>query len=313
MGVPRSLSDGIGGLKALVATRKRKDILTAVLFIAPAVIVLVRIFLYPIYESLVWSFQHYHLMDGSPRRFIGLENYRQILTSSNFLTSLFNSVYFTVITVIPELIIGFFSALLLNEVFPGRTFFRTIIIIPWATLTLVNGLLWDWIYQPGFGALSVILRHLGLLGQNQQPVWLIDAWHVVNFAAIADVWKMTPFITLILLAGLQTIPSELYEAAVIDGAGFWRKIRSVTIPQLVPSIIIAVILRVIGAFRVYDILTVFTGDPTTSVTYLTFSNAFRYFYLGKASSMAWVTTIVMLFFIVAYIRTLKRRLDEGVS
>jgi ABC-type sugar transport system permease subunit len=300
-------------LKLLVAARKRKDILTAVLFIAPSILVLAWIFVYPIYESLLWSFQHYHLLDGSPRRFIGLENYRQILTSSNFLSSIFHSVYFTAITVIPELIVGFFSALLLNEVFPGRAFFRTIIIIPWATLTLVNGLLWDWIYQPGFGALSVILHHLGLLAPNQQPVWLIDAWHVVNFAAIADVWKMTPFITLILLAGLQTIPTELYEAAVIDGAGFWRKIRSVTVPQLVPSIIIAVILRVMGAFRVYDILTVFTGDPTTSVTYLTFTNAFRYFHLGKASSMAWVTTIVMLFFIVAYIRVLKRRMDEGVS
>ncbi|MCL6625258.1 carbohydrate ABC transporter permease [Alicyclobacillus shizuokensis] len=298
-------------MKKFYITQRHKDVGFALLLILPTVLVLLRIFVYPIYQSAVWSFFHYNLMDGSPVQFIGWQNYKDVLTSVAFWLATQRTVYFTVLTVLFELVLGFFSALLLNQHFRGRTFFRAIIIIPWALLTLVNGLLWDWIYQPGFGLFTVLLHGLHILSPQQNPVWLANSSSIMNFVSVADIWKMTPFMTLILLAGMQAIPEELYEAVAIDGAGFWNKLIHVTIPQLMPSILVAIVLRIMGAFRVYDILTVFTGDPQTSITYLTFNYAFRYFYLGKASAMAWISTIFILILIVIYIRVLKKNLDQA--
>jgi ABC-type sugar transport system permease subunit len=214
--------------------------------------------------------------------------------------------YFTVISTFLELLFGFFSALLLNKIFRGQRFFRVIILLPWAMLTLVNGLLWKWIYQPGYGAMNVVLEKLHILAPGENLLWLSHSQGIINSVIVADVWKMTPYMTLLLLAGMQTIQPTLYESAMMDGAGFWKKIWYITLPQLKPMLIIAVVIRVIGAFRVYDILTVFTGDPTTSVSYLTFNYAFRYFYLGKASAMAWISTLFILVVIVFYIRALKK-------
>lgn len=286
--------------------QRRRDVLMAVLFILPSLYIVAKSFLFPMFQSAIWSVYHYNLMDGSNTAYIGSKNYQNILQSTDFWMAMNRTVYFSVISVICELIIGFACALLLNQMFKGRTFFRAIIIIPWSLLTLVNGLLWKWIYQPGYGALNVILHYLHILGPTDNPVWLAKAQGVVNFAIIADVWKMTPFMTLLILAGLQSIPSSLYEAIMIDGAGFWNKIWHITIPQIMPAILVAIVLRVIDAFRVYDILTVFTGDPTTSVSYLNFNYSFRYFYLGKASALAWIITIIILILILIYIRLLKK-------
>jgi ABC-type sugar transport system permease subunit len=286
--------------------RGRKDLLLAVLLLLPTVYILAKTFIYPIVQSLVWSFYKYNLMDGSDIVFVGLRNYSQIFALHEFWVSMRNTAFFTVFTVGMELLLGFFSALLLNQTFRGRLFFRAIIIVPWAMLTLVNGLMWNWIYQPGYGALTVVLHRLHLLPPGDNPVWLSSSGGIMFFTSIADIWKMTPYMTLLLLAGLQSLPASLYEAAVIDGAGFWIKIRHITVPQLLPAILAAIVLRILGAFRVYDILTVFTGDPTTSVSYLTYNYAFRYFYLGRASAMAWISTVFIFMLIVIYIRMLKK-------
>ncbi|MFD0679668.1 MULTISPECIES: carbohydrate ABC transporter permease [unclassified Paenibacillus] len=297
---------GVKG-KATFLNNDRKNIIMALLFILPTAYLLVKTFLFPVYQSLVWSFFHYNLMDGSTTRAVGFENYSEILSSTEFWLAMNRTLIFTVVSVALELVLGLASAMLLNQNFKGRAFFRAIIIIPWALLTLVNGLTWEWIFQPGYGGLTVILHQLHLLAPDVNPVWLADSNHLIYFVIIADVWKMTPFMTIILLAGLQTISSDLYEASMIDGAGFWKKISYITIPQLIPSMMMAVILRTMGAFKVYDVLTVFTGDATTSISYLTFNNAFRYFFLGKASAMAWLTTIVILILAIIYIGLLNKR------
>jgi ABC-type sugar transport system permease subunit len=296
-----------GAVSSLRLSRRgRKDLLLAFLLLLPTIYILLKTFVSPIIESLVWSFYKYNLMDGSDVIWVGFRNYKQIFGLNEFWVSMENTAYFTVFTVGAELVFGFFSALLLNQMFGGRLFFRGIIIIPWAMLTLVNGLMWNWIYQPGYGGLTVVLHKLGLLSANSNPIWLTNSFKIMTFASIADIWKMTPYLTLLLLAGLQSLPSSLYEAAVMDGAGFWKKIWHITLPQLKPAIIVAVVLRIIGAFRVYDILTVFSGDPTTSVSFLTYNYAFRYFYLGRASAMAWISTLFILALILVYIRMLKR-------
>lgn len=288
----------------------RHDALLAYVLLVPTLYILFRIFVVPIFQSSVWSLYKYNLMDGSEPRPVGFGNYADIFRLQDFWTSMGNTVYFTVFSVAAELAIGFFAALLLNHAFKGRLLFRGMIMIPWAMLTLVSGLLWNWIYQPGYGALTVVLHNLHLLPDSSNPLWLSSSTKVVTFSAIADIWKMTPFMTLLLLAGLQNIPHSLYEAAVIDGAGFWKKLRHITVPQLLPTAIVAVILRIIGAYRVYDILTVFTGDAKTSTSYLTYNYAFRYFYLGKASAMAWVSTLLILILVVVYMVLLKRNQDS---
>ncbi len=286
--------------------RRSKELLLAFILLVPTFYLLFKTFIFPIFQSLMWSFFHYHLLDSSAVTFVGLQNYSNILHDHDFWISMYYTAYFTVFSTALELVFGLFSALLLNQMFRGRIFFRVIIIIPWAILTLVNGLLWKWIYQPGYGALNIILHKVHILSAGQNPLWLAGGQDIINSVIIADVWKMTPYMTLLLLAGLQTIPTNLYEAAVIDGAGFWKKLFHITIPQLKPMLIIALVLRFIAAFRVYDILTVFTGDPTTSISYLTFNYAFRYFYLGKASAMAWISTLFVLVLIIFYIRMLKK-------
>lgn len=286
--------------------RGRKDFLFAIILLLPTIYILLKTFIFPIAQSLVWSFYKYNLMDGSAIEFVGTRNYSQIFQLNDFWVSMGNTTYFTVFTVVMELLLGFFSALLLNQMFRGQLFFRGIIIIPWAMLTLVNGLMWNWIYQPGYGSLTVLLHDLHLLSANSNPIWLTNSSRIITFASIADIWKMTPYMTLLLLAGLQSIPASLYEASVIDGAGFWKKIWHITIPQLLPAIIVAIVLRILGAFRVYDILTVFSGDPKTSVSFLTYNYAFRYFYLGRASAMAWISTLFILILIIIYIRLLKK-------
>ncbi|WAH36057.1 carbohydrate ABC transporter permease [Alicyclobacillus dauci] len=295
---------------AKLSKRQKGDMWFAILLLVPTILVLVRIFIWPIYQSLVWSFYHYNLLDGSAARFIGLKNYVYTLTDPQFWMSTWRAIYFTVFTCSIELVLGLFSALLLNQVFRGRTIFRAMIIIPWASLTLVNGLLWNWILQPQNGALQVVMHALHLLPQHANPNWLASTDGSVIWAGVADIWKMTPFMTLLLLAGLQSISGELYEASMMDGAGFWRKVWSITIPQLTPAIIVALVLRIMGTFRVYDILTVFTGDPSSSVTYLTMNYGFRYFYMGKASAMAWTSTLFILALIIVYIRMMKKNMDE---
>ncbi|GGA13964.1 ABC transporter permease [Paenibacillus marchantiophytorum] len=287
----------------------QKNVLLALLFILPTAYLLMKTFIYPVYQTIVWSFYHYDLMDGSASYYVGFKNYLDVLQSSDFQLAMNRTLIFTLLSVILELIFGFVSALLLNQNFKGRSFFRAVIIIPWALLTLVNGLTWEWILQPGYGGLTVILHQLHLLAPDVNPVWLADSNHLIYFVVIADVWKMTPFITIILLAGLQSISSDLYEASMLDGAGFWSKIRYITVPQLIPSIMMALVLRTMGAFKVYDVLTVFTGDATTSISYLTFNNAFRYFFLGKASAMAWMTAVVILILAIIYIRLLNKKED----
>ncbi|WP_274650993.1 carbohydrate ABC transporter permease [Paenibacillus humicola] len=299
------------GLAHRLTPRGRKDFIFAIVLLLPTLYILMKTFVLPILQSLLWSFYKYNLMDNSAVEFVGLRNYTQIFQLGDFWTSMGNTAYFTVFTVAAELIFGFFSALLLNQTFRGQLFFRGMIIIPWAMLTLVNGLMWNWIYQPGYGAFTVMLHDLHLLGANDNPVWMSSSFKIMTFASIADIWKMTPYMTLLLLAGLQAVPNSLYEAAVIDGAGFWKKIRYITIPQLMPAIVVAVVLRIIGAFRVYDILTVFSTDPKTSVSYLTFNYAFRYFYLGRASAMAWISTLFILAMIIVYIRMLKKNAENA--
>jgi ABC-type sugar transport system permease subunit len=277
------------------------------LFILPALVAIGAVFVYPMVSSFYLSLHDIDLT--KPWRgeiFVGLKNYRSILANSAFWDSVWRTAYFSVVSVGLELLIGFISALLLNEVFAGRSTVRSFLLIPWALLTMTNGLMWMWIFNPHYGMFNAILTKLGLI--DSYRVWLADPFWAMHAVILADVWKMAPFMTLLILAGLQPISEDVYDAAEVDGASTWTKIRYIVGPLLRPALLVAVVLRTMGAFKVFDIIYIMTSggpaDSTKVLTFYTYEQAFRYYRIGMGSAVSWLITLVLLILIVVYIKLL---------
>jgi len=210
-------------------------------------------------------------------------------------------------------VLGLLFAVLLNEQFRGNLPARLAMILPWALLTVSNGVLWAWILNPTYGIFNATLVQLGVLQAPKS--WLSDTFWTMNMIIVADVWKTVPNMTLLLLAGLQPIPAELYEAAEIDGATRWQKFTGITLPLLRPVILVAVALRTIGAFKVFDIIYVLTGnggpaDSTKVISFYNYDQAFHYLFFGYGAAISWLITAFMLVLIVIYTRLLRIESDS---
>jgi multiple sugar transport system permease protein len=181
-------------------------------------------------------------------------------------------------------------------------------ILPWALLTVTNGVLWAWILNPTYGVFNALLVGLGILDTPKS--WLSDTFWTMNMIILADAWKTVPNMTLLLLAGMQPISDDLYEAAGVDGATRWQKFTGITLPLLRPVILVAVALRTIGAFKVFDIIYVLTGNggpanSTKVISFYAYDQAFHYLFFGYGASIAWLITAFMLILIVIYMRLLR--------
>lgn len=278
-----------------------------IIFILPALIAIGAVFVYPMLNSLYLSLHNINLTrPWQGNIFVGLKNYTDTLSNPVFWDSVGRTAYFTIVSVGLEMLIGFAAALLLNETFVGRSTVRSFLLIPWALLTMTNGLMWMWIFNPHYGMFNAMLTKLGLL--DSYRVWLADPFWAMNAVILADVWKMAPFMTLLILAGLQPISSDMYDAAEVDGAGTWTKIRYIIFPLLKPALLVALVLRTMGAFKVFDIIYVMTSggpaDSTKVLTFYTYEEAFRYYRVGMGSAVSWLITIVLLVLIVVYIKLL---------
>jgi len=291
--------------------REMKEANLAFLFIAPTLLIVGLVFVWPVLYSLWLSFNRYNLSVSPNPLFVWLHNYTLIFTDplyrSDVLGSTGTTVLFTVISVPVELVLGLAFALLFNEEFRGRTLFRSVMIVPYAMLTISNGLVWNYILDPTYGTLNVILQRWGLIGGYHN--WLGSPAGALGWVIVADVWKTTPFITIILLASLQTFPGNVYRAAEVDGAGTLARFWRVTLPLLRPAILVALVLRTLGAFRIYDIIYVLTsGGPanaTNVLSYYVYQQAFVDFHIGYASAVAYLTTIAMILIIVVYLWALR--------
>ena len=200
-------------------------------FTAPAVIVLLVVLAYPIVASLVLSFLRVRFGgQGLSFEFNGVANYSDLFTKQSFREVLFRSVYFTVAEVIAVIFLALIVALMLNHPFGRPTFFRVVLLVPWALSPVANAVLWKWIYNANYGILNQSLIGLGIIKEN--IIWLGTPWLALNMILLADVWKAVPFIALLILAGLQNIPSYLYKAARLDGANAWQQFVHVTLPGL---------------------------------------------------------------------------------
>jgi multiple sugar transport system permease protein len=226
-------------------------------FVIPALVLLSFITIYPVIYVFYLSL-HRKLLIFDISRFVWFDNYLFLLRDDRFWNALKNTVYFTAVSVSLELLLGLSIAVLLNRSFRLRGFVRAVVLIPWAIPTVVSARMWEWIYNTDFGILNYII--------GSKINWLGSPFLAMNAAIFMDVWKTTPFVAILLMAGLQIIPQELYQAARVDGAGSWAIFKKITLPLLKPVILVVLIFRTLDAFRIFDAIYVLTGGGPANVT-----------------------------------------------
>jgi ABC-type sugar transport system permease subunit len=279
--------------------------------VLPALLTILLVALFP----LLWTFwESLHLHDlrmpwlGQP--FVGIENYVEAMRDPRFWGALGHTAFFAVTSVGLELVIGLWLALALNRAFRGRGLVRAAVLVPWAIPTVVSALLWRFMFEGQSGIVNSLLVTLGVIAEP--VVWFIHADAAWVPVVLADVWKTTPFVALLLLAGLQNIDASLYEAARIDGASAWRQFLHVTLPLLKPAILVALIFRTLDAFRVFDLIYALTGGgPGTStepIALYTFNVLLQNLQFGYGSALSVIVFIITFSLALVYIRFLGAEL-----
>jgi ABC-type sugar transport system permease subunit len=275
--------------------------------VLPALGTILLVALFPLVWT-VWESVHLHdlRMPWLGRPFVGLDNYLEALRDPRFRGALGHTVFFAVFSVGLELLLGLWLALALNRTFRGRGLVRAAVLVPWAIPTVVSALLWRFMFEGQAGIVNAALVHLGVL--REPRVWFIQAATAWVPVILADVWKTTPFVALLLLAGLQNIDASLYEAARIDGASAWRQFRFVTLPLLKPAILVALIFRTLDAFRVFDLIYALTGGgPGTStepIALYTFNTLLQNLQIGYGSALSVIVFAITFGLALVYIKFL---------
>jgi multiple sugar transport system permease protein len=286
--------------------KRRSEALLAYLCLTPAAILLCGVILYPIGRTVVASFCQVDKL-GNPQHFGTLDNYRWLLTDEHFLRRVVpHTLIWTLAVVAFTIAISILVALVLHEKLPGQRLMRGIILLPWATSLVISAAIWKWILHPTQGPLNGILMNLGLVKLGTEPAWLAYPTTALVMVILVGIWVSIPFTSVVLLAGLQSITEDLYEAAVIDGAGIWQRFRRITLPLLKPVLLVAVLLNTIYVFNSFPIIWTLTeGGPANEthiiVTYLYKTALWNRDY-GPGYAMATLTFAFLLAFSIVYTR-----------
>ncbi len=287
---------------------RQQDARTAWLLLTPSLVIMLGITLWPVIWTLILSFFNAPSGLNQTRTFVGFSNYISMLTDETFRETIGRTLYFTIVSVGLELGLGLAIAQLIHTKPWGWKFLRLSLIIPWAVPTIVNGSMWRWIYSADFGALNGALMALGLI-KHYVP-WLTMTNMAMNLVIIADVWHTMPFVALVLQAALATLPEEIDEAAAVDGASAWQRFWQIRAPLLRPAILVALIVRTVDAFRVFDIVYIITaGGPaysTLTITYLTYLTSFSFGKQGPGAALSFLISAVTITLALIYIRFLYR-------
>jgi len=280
----------------------------AAAFVAPAALVIILIVLIPLGRALWMSVFDIRLTRPGVEPFVGLGNYLEQLTSGDFWAATGRALYFTVVSTALELGFGMGLALLMDQPLRWRWLLRTLVILPWALPTIVNALMWRWIDNAEYGALNALLTQTGVL-HDYQP-WLSDSDLAMWMVIIADVWKLTPLVAILLLAGLQSIDREVVEVARVDGAGPWQVFRHILLPLVTPVILILLVLRTMEAFKVLDLIWIMThGGPansTQTIAIYAYQTAYQGFDFGRGAALGYLIALVIMVLAAIYLRLLGR-------
>ena len=273
--------------------------------VLPAVFVVFLVIGFPLFSVIVDSFMKLKLDGVTPPSFVGFDNYLFIFSDPDFWHSVWVTLIFTFFSVTIEAVLGLVVALVANSKFKGRTLLRVAILIPWAIPTVVSSQIWKWMFNDIYGVANIILANLHII--PHKLAWLATPETALPVIIAVDVWKTTPFMSLLLLAGLQLIPADLYEAASIDGASGARKFFSVTLPLVMPTLLVALIFRTLDALRVFDIFYIMVGGQGNMATMAVYNQQqlIQFLDAGVGSATSVVILIFIMIFVVAYTRFSK--------
>jgi len=292
---------------AAVSQRTRSERRLAWMLCAPAVIAMLAVTAYPIGYAIVLSLQQVDLRFPDEGGFVGLDNYGAVLSSDLWWTDVFNTAFLTVTTVAIELVLGMVIALVMHRAIFGRGVVRTSVLIPYGIITVVAAFSWQFAFAPDSG----FVNNLPLISDEMD--WFGDRFSSFAVIIMAEVWKTTPFMALLLLAGLVTIDSQLYEAAKVDGATAWQRFTRITLPLMKPAILVALLFRTLDAFRVFDTIYIMTAgaQDTESVSILGFNQLISRLNLGLGSAVSVLIFFCVLAIAFVYVKGFGVRVEEG--
>jgi trehalose/maltose transport system permease protein len=276
------------------------------ILLAPSLIVVALIALIPLMQTFWQSLTNARLASERPVMFVGLTNYINLLTDPDFRWSIWITVQFSVVTVFFEFVLGLIIALVVNSNFKGRGFMRAAMLVPWAIITVVSAQMWKWMYNDVYGVINdLLVDKLHLLPSN--VAWLSNPATQMPAIQAIDIWKATPFVALLLLAGLQVIPGDIYEAARVDGANGLQQFWSLTLPLLKPAILVTLIFRTLDALRVFDVFYVIFGSNPTTMPMAVYAQQYlvSFAQLGYGSAVAIAIFLIIGIFVIAYMTLFK--------
>ena len=298
--------------RVLLSLRVRK-LLVGYAYLVPAALCLIATVVVPIGLAIKMSLYNDVLYKPKDYRFVGLGNYLRLVEDPTFWLTLWNSVQWVFGSVILQFLFGFAAALMLHQAFWGRALVRTLTLLPWIIPGVVVGLIWEWLYQPNYGVINDLLMKAGLM--HERVAWLSSTDLAMPAVIFTNVWRGIPFFAIMLLAGLQAIPGELYEAAHVDGAGVFGRFWHITLPLLRPIIVVATATRIIWTFNYADLIFVMTGGGPANATQITSTYTLMQAYsdldFGYAGALSVVLLLVMLVFTAFYLRITKGVEDVG--
>ena len=287
----------------------------AYLFVLPAGLVIASIAFFPLLRAFWLSLHDIDLRypaQGQP--FVGIGNYISLLANPRLHNALAVTSAFALVTVSVELVLGMIVALIMDQEFRGRGAVRAALLVPWALTTVVSARMWEWIYNAQYGIFNAILKGLSVI--DSYRAWTADAQFSFWAACLADIWKTTPFMALLLLAGLQVIPRDLYESAMVDGANAWQRFWSITLPLLKPTVLVALLFRTLDAARVFDLLFILTGGgpgySTESLSILTYRILFTNLNFGMGSAMAVIVFLYVMLISFFFIKVLGTKAGRAI-
>jgi trehalose/maltose transport system permease protein len=290
---------------------QRRQTRIAWVLLIPALLVVALVAIYPLGKTIYYSFTNQEFLQGiEPTKWVGLENYRTLWHDTIFRNAVWETIKFTLITVAFEFVLGMIIALVVNSSFKGRGAMRAVMLVPWAIPTVVAAQMWKWMFDDVYGVINDAGVKLHILSHSH--AWISEPSTALASVCAVDIWKTTPFVALLLLAGLQVIPSDLYEAASVDGASKLQQFWRITLPLLLPAILVALIFRTLDALRVFDVFYVFFGNRPDTQTMAIYaqSTIVGDGHVGYGSAISVAIFLIIAVFVIIYVTATRVAGDE---